>query len=182
MKKILIIHPQDNSTTFLSKIYEGFENCSVITNCFISNKELRNQIKSHDIVMMMGHGLPWGLLNPKMGKLIIDYTHIDLLKEKEYNVFIWCHADKFVEHFKLKGLYTGMFISEIPEALHCGIIPQGNDVEKQNNEFSKILNKHLNFDSLKDTFNNLKHEYGLLTEHNSVAKYNHERLYYSEEV
>ena len=43
------------------------------------------------------------------------------LKKKDNSVFIWCNADQFVNRYNLKGFYTGMFISEVMEAVFCGL-------------------------------------------------------------
>jgi hypothetical protein len=36
-------------------------------------------------------------------------------------VFIWCNADQFMKRHQLRGFYSGMFISEVQEALMYGI-------------------------------------------------------------
>lgn len=181
MKKVLIIHPKDKSTDFLCPIYEGIENKTVITGN-VSKYTVRELIKIHDQVMMMGHGYPGGLFsvgqfNQSLG-VIIDESMVDLLKEKENNVFIWCNADKFVERHNLKGLYSGMFISEVSEANYCGLFQTKQDeVTTSNDYFAYLLGKMLpNFD-LKTTHSLLKEEYGVLAESSAVAKYNHNRLY-----
>lgn len=176
-KKILVIHLTDKSTDFLKPIYKDLD-CDIITDGRISNKELREQIKSHEQIIMLGHGLPYGLINVHIGGLIINYTHVDLLKEKQNNVYIWCNADLFVNQFKLNGFYSGMFISEVGEALFCGIVPKENDVVSQNHEFAKILGKYLNKIPLNETYSKIKEEYGLLIESNPIAEYNHQRLYF----
>ena len=59
--KTLIIHPQDPSTTFLSPIYANLRNKTVIKSG-ITKSELRELIVSHDRVLMLGHGSPYGNL------------------------------------------------------------------------------------------------------------------------
>ena len=56
----LIIHPKDKSTDFLKVIYAGRDDCTVITGGTFD--EVREAIKSHDHIIMMGHGTPQGLL------------------------------------------------------------------------------------------------------------------------
>lgn len=116
MKKTLVIHPDDRSTDFLKIIYENhLEDWTIMNDCFISKEELMNLINSHDRIIMMGHGTPCGLLNPKKWNYLIDNSFADLLKTKE-TISIWCHSDKFFRPLGLKGFHTGMIISEVSEA------------------------------------------------------------------
>jgi hypothetical protein len=104
---------------------------------------------------------------------------VPLLKEKDNSVFIWCNADKFVDVFGLQGFYSGMFISEVGEALYCGLPGTKQDeVDESNYSFVNIIGKYINED--KDTiYENVKKEYGIIAEENPVALYNHNRLYKS---
>ena len=62
MSKILIIHPQDPSTSFLKPIYTRIKNKTIITGG-INKEELKKQIELHDRVIMLGHGSPMGLFS-----------------------------------------------------------------------------------------------------------------------
>lgn len=116
MKKTLVIHPDDRSTDFLKIIYENhLEDWTIMNNCFISKEELMNLINSHDRIIMMGHGTPSGLLNPKRWNFLIDDSFADLLKTKE-TISIWCHSNQYFEKHDIKGFHTGMIISEVSEA------------------------------------------------------------------
>ena len=76
---------------------------------------------------------------------IIDSSLTDILADKEENVYIWCHANKFVEKFDLKGFYTGMFVSEIIEALYCQLqLVEQDVVDESNDGFSRIVSKYIN--------------------------------------
>jgi hypothetical protein len=180
--KTLIIHPEDPSTSFLDIVYSPIENKTIITGG-VSKKELHEMIQNHDRVMMMGHGSPFGLFS--VGKFrstsgyIIDHTVVPLLKNKKHNVFIWCNADQFVNQHKLKGFYSGMFISEVGEAKYCGLpgTPQ-EVVDESNYGFCNIIAKHINGDT-NNIYENVKKEYGVIAEDNSVAYYNNLRLYKS---
>lgn len=184
--KTLIIHPLDGSTTFLDIVYKNIPNKTVIQGgC--SKMDVMNLIKEHDRVMMMGHGSPGGLFaigqfdncGSKYGGYIIDQSMVPLLKEKDNSVFIWCNADKFVNTFQLKGFYSGMFISEVGEALYCGLPgTQQDEVDESNYGFVNIIGKYINED--KDIiYENVMKEYGIIAEENPVALYNHNRLYKS---
>ena len=117
-KKVLVIHPSDKSTTFLNIIYEKHlsdKNWTIVNNCNISKQELKDLIEAHDKVIMMGHGTPYGLINPQKGGFLVDPTFVPYLKEKE-TISIWCHSNMFFERFGMKGFHTGMIISEVAEA------------------------------------------------------------------
>jgi hypothetical protein len=60
--KNLIINPEDPTTDFLSQIYARLTNKTVIRGD-ISKSEIPKLIESHDRVLMLGHGSPYGLLN-----------------------------------------------------------------------------------------------------------------------
>ena len=81
--KSLILHPQDPTTSFLSQIYEPLTNKTIIRGC-ISKSVLRKLIESHDRVLMLGHGSPYGLLNrsqfPDAGLYIIDDSMVLLAR------------------------------------------------------------------------------------------------------
>jgi len=180
--KTLIIHPKDNSTSFLDIVYTPIEDKTVVTGG-ITRKELRDLIESHDRVMMMGHGSPGGLFSVGQFKdtrgFIIDDSMVNHLKKKENNVFIWCNADKFVEYHELRGFYSGMFISETGEASYCGLPGTPQDVvDESNYGFCNIISKYIN-QNTDIIYENVKKEYGLIAEENSVAFYNNLRLYKS---
>ena len=185
MKKTLVIHPSDRSTDFLTPIYmdlksfPDFDDVTIITGG-MTKDEVNEEIKQHDRIMMMGHGSPGGLFS--VGQFdtsfgyIIDNSTVDLLRNKEC-IFIWCNADKFVEAHQLKGLYSGMFISEVMEANYCGLQgTQQSVVDESNNYFAKELGR-VSGQPLVEAYEYVRDTYGILAETNPVAKYNHYRLY-----
>lgn len=182
MLKTLIIHPSDPSTTFLDIVYAPLQNKTLVTGN-MSKREVNELIKTHDRVMMMGHGNPFGLFScgqfTNSYGLIIDHTTVPLLKEKEDNIFIWCNADRFVDRYELKGFYSGMFISEVGEADYCSVYGTDQEiVDESNFGFCNIIAKYIN--ETKDIIHeNVTKEYGLIAENNPVALYNNNRLYKS---
>jgi len=181
--KTLVIHPQDSSTDFLTPIYMNlksfpdFDDITIIRGG--SKDEVDEQIQLHDRIMMMGHGSPSGLFAVGqfgMQGMIIGHSTVPLLENKEC-IFIWCNADKFVERYNLKGLYSGMFISETSEAHYCGLPGTQQDiVDESNNYFAKELGS-VSERSLDEMYQHIKYTYGMLAEGNAVAEYNHNRLY-----
>ena len=176
--KTLVIHPADKSTDFLTPIYSNIADATVIKGGMNRNR-VDEHIQNHDRIMMMGHGSPYGLFS--IGQFgswsyVIDGHTVDLLENKEC-IFIWCNADKFVEKYNLKGLYSGMFISEVLEANYCGLPGTSQDiVTESNNYFAKELGL-VSGQSLVEAYEYIKDSYGVLADNNPVAKYNHHRLY-----
>lgn len=175
--KTLVIHPKDSSTDFLIPIYINIPDTTIIRGG--SKDEVNEQIQQHDRIIMMGHGSPQGLFAVGqfgMQGMIIGHSTVPLLENKEC-IFIWCNADKFVERYNLKGLYSGMFISEVSEAYGCGLpgVPQ-EVVDESNDYFAKELGS-VSEKSLDEMYQHIRYSYGMLAEGNAVAEYNHNRLY-----
>ena len=184
MKKTLVIHPNDRSTDFLIPIYMNlksfpdFDDVTIIRGGY-SKDEVDQMIREHDRIMMMGHGSPGGLFSVGQFEsqgFIINYTTVPLLQDKEC-IFIWCNADRVVEANNLKGLYSGMFISEVSEANYCGLSGTSQAVVNESNEyFARELGLVSN-KSLSETYEAIKYSYTMLAESNAVAEYNSNRLY-----
>ncbi len=149
--KTLVIHPDDRSTDFLKLIYEN-KDWTIVNDCSISRDNLKRLINDHDRIIMMGHGCPNGLFNPKNYSYMIDATFVSLLKTKE-TISIWCHSDKFFRRYNIPGFHTGMIISEVSEAQYVlGKTPLTKEETLENMEtFARIINK-----CIDDTPENMK--------------------------
>lgn len=166
--KTLVIHPKDSSTDFLSIIYSDKDWTVINTN--ISKKFLKEQIKSHDRIIMLGHGTPCGLL--VFDRFVIDSTLVYLLREKDC-VCIWCNADLFVQKYKLKGFYTGMIISEFEEAMYFTVSTDDNDIDFSNSLFANAIKESIDN---SDMLTNVKKLYDGVS---PVITYNKKNLYQS---
>jgi hypothetical protein len=181
--KTLIIHPEDPSTKFLKLIYRSMQKITLITGG-ASKFEVEELIRSHDRVMMLGHGSSAGLFSVGQfngtNSYIIDNLMVEALQDKSNSVFIWCNADEFVNKYLLKGYYSGMFISEVDEADYCGLPGTSqNQVDESNLRFGEIFSGYANEDT-GSIYKNVLIEYGKLAEKNPVASYNCKRLYKSQ--
>lgn len=176
--KTLIIHPEDASTDFLKPIYRRIQDKTVVTKQSEVVYSISDMIDNHGRVIMLGHGSSQGLFGINFDTdFIISAEHVSNLSKKTNNVYIWCNADVFVNRWELKGLYSGMFISEVSEALFCGVHPAvQSDVNESNNRFANILGECIE-GNLLFAFSALKQEYGKLADMNNIAKYNCSRLY-----
>jgi len=183
--KTLVIHPNDRSTDFLKPIYDKLDEVTLVTGGW-TRKEIIEGIQTHDQVMMMGHGGPNGLFavgqfwpQDAFSAYIIGADMVEVLSQKDNNIFIWCNADQFVTRHGLKGFYTGMFISETGEAAYCGLpgTSQGM-VDESNHGFVKILSEVIQ--DTRDTcflFEQTSDTYSLIADINPIAKYNYNRLF-----
>lgn len=179
-KSCLIIHPKDRSTQFLDIVYKDIPNKTVISGGK-SKDEVKKLIEEHDRVIMCGHGSPHGLFSVGRFKndngFIIDNSIVDVLSKKDNSIFIWCNADQFVNRYKLKGFYSGMFISEVGEAYYCGLPGTKQEVVDESNfGFCELLSECIN-EPKEVMYDTIMEKYGKIAEKNPVATYNHERLY-----
>lgn len=166
--KTLVIHPADYSTNFLRGIYSGRGWTVINTNT--SKKFLKEQIKAHDRIVMLGHGTEKGLLGFK--KFVIDSTWVYLLREKNC-VCIWCNADVFVKKYDLKGFYTGMIISEYDEALmFCLHHFTSNDITESNTLFTESIKNAIDSENM---FESVISQY--TTEKNSIIDFNKQNIF-----
>jgi hypothetical protein len=172
--RTLVIHPTDYSTDFLCKIYEGRD--WTVVRDKPSKKTLKEAIKQHDRIIMLGHGCEKGLFNSNYDT-VIDSNYVYLLREKTC-VGIWCNADVFFKKYKLKGLFTGMMISENDEAYMFNVHHVYGDIDQSNFHFSRVMS-----DNIKNSGDGVYHldkikvEYGNLTE-NQIVTFNKERIFY----
>ena len=145
---MLIIHQDtvDASISFLHVLYEGLEG----TRCLRGN-ESRNQVNDilfhllpGEPVMLLGHGTDAGLFRLEDGEYrnYIGRSMVYSLR-KHPIIGIWCHADRFAEHFRLHGLFSGMIISELEEAQDYGIETTAEELERENRLFAATLSGFL---------------------------------------
>ena len=145
----LFIHMADPSTEFLADIYHNpggghIEGATVLRDSLEVDR-LNRLITAHDRVVMLGHGSPMGLFDRTFSALsyIISEANASALAGKD-NVYIWCHAKDFVARHRLTGFSSGMFISEVSEAMFCGVPvsrrPQ-EEVTKSNRKFARLVHE-----------------------------------------
>lgn len=161
--RTLIIHPSDTTTDFLKICYADTGYSVIDTNC--SKLILKEQIKNHDRIVMLGHGTEAGLLG--YGRYIINSQLLYLLREKTC-VCIWCNADKFFTKYNLHGFYTGMIISEKEEAEIYHVEASDDDISESNQMFAEyIRNVLIGNDDISS----------YISETNNVIKYNRNNIY-----
>lgn len=164
----LVIHMEDASTDFLTAIYDG-KGYDLI-NGYIEQKDLLVEIRNHDRIFMLGHGGPSGLFGP--GYIIQNELFGRELAKKNDGLYVWCHAVEYAHKYKLTGLVSGMFISEVGEAAYEGIKATQAQIDASNNGFSRAVRRYLDTGSspheVRSCYNDATCQ---------VTQYNNERLY-----
>jgi hypothetical protein len=165
--KTLVIHPDDSTTDFLSDIYSD-KDWEVI-RAPVDRDELDAKIAAHDRIVMLGHGVPSGLIGHS--GLVIDEAMAPLLRGREC-VCIWCNADQYVLRHGLSGFYTGMFVSEPAEARLFGLPMDEDPIKDSNRLFAEVVRESVFKENMLEL---TKQAY--ISSNNPVIDYNRDRLY-----
>lgn len=144
---MFVIHPKDKTTAILSALYEGME--AKVIDDFRSTKEmgkLLHHVSTQERLMFLGHGSDKGLFfraddtKDVFDKLIVFHPHAYHLRKHRGNIVaIWCNADKFAQTEGLHGLFTGMIISELSEALLYNIETTQEELDRENVKLARRL-------------------------------------------
>jgi hypothetical protein len=180
--KTLIVHPDDRSTDFLKPIYTQLPNTTILITGSYTSSDMNRLIEEHDRVIMLGHGARYGLLSRSAftnDEYIINTSNVEALRAKENSIFIWCYANEFVCNNNLKGLSTGMFISEPLEATLYEIEATDAEIDASNNLFAQLLGNALarNY-AIQDAYHAVFCGYKCPRASNKVITYNAERWSY----
>ena len=137
---MLVIHPKDKSTAMLSALYEGLEVQVVADNR--STKEvghLLHHVSTQERIMLLGHGSDKGLFfreddsKDEFDKIIVGHSHAYYLRKHGGNIVaVWCNADQFARAEGLHGLFTGMIVSELSEALLYQVETTQEELDREN--------------------------------------------------
>jgi hypothetical protein len=169
--KTLLIHAEDATTDFLSTIYDGKDWTIVKKN--IGKSRLKALIKEHDIIMMMGHGTEKGLADSDFN-FLIDGGYVYLLRDK-INIGIWCNADQFFKKHGLKGLATGLIISDYMEAnLYC-VDATYSEIDESNFKFAQAIKHSLILEDLELTKEKIQETYEVK---DGVTEFNQKNIYF----
>jgi len=170
--KTLVIHPIDPTTDFLIGMYEGQTDYTIEREP-LNHPNLKQLIMDHDCIMMLGHGLPGGLMEGF--RTVIDQDYAVILRTK-FCIGIWCYACVFFERHALKGYYTGMMISEVKEATIMGIKATEEEIKVSNAKFVKAFRAALEEPHFLRAFKS--RYYPLSTE---LYRFNWERVFTNDE-
>ena len=178
--KTLIVHPKDKSTDDFKYIYSN-ENHYKVINGQLYKSELYELIQLHLRTIFIGHGTSRGLSNlnkfKDKGEYIINHKFKNVLKGSSQNIYLWCYSNRFVKNNDLKGIFTGMFISDLQEAKQYNLKNvKKKDIEASNVFFCQTLASCINKNN-KMIYSKLISEYTLFAKDNKIAKFNAQNIY-----
>lgn len=137
---MLVIHPKDKTTAMLSALYDGHE--AQVVDAYRSTKEmghLLHHVSTQERIMLLGHGSEKGLFfrtddsKDEFDKIIVGHSHAYHLRTHGGNIVaVWCNADLFARAEGLHGLFTGMIVSEISEALLYQVETTQEELDREN--------------------------------------------------
>jgi hypothetical protein len=174
---MLVIHIiSTEDTRSFSNIYQGLETKVLINPS--SSETKKAIIDEKDIIILIGHGTEYGLLNSRLDGYFIDSGWVNLLRNKTI-IGIWCYAGNFADRYGLKGFFTSNFISNVDELLECGFNNfEHSDtiIEYENVHFSNRINFYLRTNVPMDEWvNDLQENASIMP----FVQYNYEALLYS---
>ena len=176
-----IIHATDPTTQVLSLLYQQREDVRMLITERNTSSDVQRAIRSDDVVMMLGHGNEYGLFskpekNGEYRRFLITDKHVQFLRDKSC-IGIWCYANKFAEKSKLHGLFSGMIISELQEAIDLGVAATKEEIDKEMEKFTICLKDCIETYGLEQTPFRIK-EYDDVQ--SVLTKFNYSNLYYYE--
>lgn len=174
---MLVIHIiSTEDTRSFSNIYQGLETKVLINPS--SSEAKKAIIDEKDIIILIGHGTEYGLLNSRLDGYFIDSGWVNLLRDKTI-IGIWCYAGNFADRYGLKGFFTSNFISNVDELLECGFNNFKHSdtiIEHENVHFSNKINFYLRTNVPMDEWvNDLQENASIMP----FVQYNYEALLYS---
>lgn len=137
---MIIIHATDPTTQVLSLLYQQREDVKLCITERNTTSDVQRAIRADDVIMMLGHGNEYGLFSKpdKKGeykRFLITDRHVQFLRDKTC-IGIWCYANKFAEKYGLHGLFSGMIISELQEAIDLGIRATKDEIDTEMEKFT----------------------------------------------
>ncbi len=176
-----VIHANDTTTSFLSLLYEQREDVLAHMTEKDTNAAVRRAIRGDDTIMMLGHGNEYGLFskpekNGEYRRFLITGRHVQFLRNKTC-IGIWCHANKFAEQYGLHGLFSGMIISELQEAIDYNIPATKEEIDVEIEKFARRLNDCIDRFGLAGTSIRMS---GLDDVKSELTIFNYNNLYYYE--
>ncbi len=140
---MIVVHANDPTTRVLGLLYEQREDVVTHITEKATNGAVRRALRADDTLMMLGHGNRYGLFSKPNGKgvferRLVDHRHVMFLRGKTC-IGIWCHADEFAYKYKLHGLFSGMIISELQEAIDNKIPATKEEIDAEMEKFTLRL-------------------------------------------
>ena len=176
-----VIHATDPTTQVLSLLYQQQEDMRMLITERNTSSDVQRALRADDVIMMLGHGNEYGLFskpekNGDYRRFLIADRHVQFLRDKTC-IGIWCYANKFAEKYKLHGLFSGIIISELQEAIDLGVAATKEEIDKEMEKFTIRLKDCIETYGLEQAPLRMKE----LDDVQSVlTKFNYSNLYYYE--
>jgi len=144
---MLVIHPKDKTTAMLSALYDGLE-AQVVADYRTPTEmgRLLHHVSTQERIMLLGHGSDKGLFfraddsKDEFDKIIVSHSHAYHLRKHGGNIVaVWCNADQFARAEGLHGLFTGMIVSELNEALLYQVKTTQEELNRENVKLARRL-------------------------------------------
>ena len=176
-----VIHATDPTTQVLSLLYQQREDVRMCITERSTSSDVQRAIRADDVIMMLGHGNEYGLFskpdkNGDYRRFLITDRHVQFLRDK-ICIGIWCYANKFAEKYRLHGLFSGMIISELQEAIDLGVPATKDEIDKEMEKFTIRLKDCVETYGLEQTPLRMKE---LDDVQSALTKFNYGNLYYYE--
>lgn len=182
---MLVIHPKDRTTAFLSALYDGADNAVVISEN-ISRADLNHRLHhtpKSERILLLGHGSEKGLFwreddaNAEFDAVVLGHPHSYHLRNHGGNIVaVFCNADKFAQAEHLHGLFTGMIVSELGEAAEFGIVTTEEELASENVKFAQRLRSLLNENI--PLYEIPERMLALDDRHSPLTEFNYRRIYF----
>lgn len=114
----------------LCELYKGIEGVTLFDS-WEQRKDILAAIAAapkDEPILLLGHGCPSGLLDMRYG-IVIGDCDAELLKDRPNLIGIWCYASSYAFKHGLKGFFSGMFISELPETIVNGVDASEEEID-----------------------------------------------------
>ena len=174
-----VIHANDPTTKVLSLLYQQREDVRTLITERNTSSDVQRAIRADDVIMMLGHGNEYGLFSKpdKKGdyrRFLITDRHVQFLRDKTC-IGIWCYANKFAEKYKLHGLFSGMIISELQEAIDMGVPATRDEIDREMEKFTIRLKDCMDTYGLEQIPLRMKESDDVQS---ALTKFNYGNLYY----
>ena len=100
---------------------------------------LLHHVSTQKRIMLLGHGSDKGLFFRKddskeeFDKIIVGHSHAYHLRKHGGNIVaVWCNADQFARAEGLHGLFSGMIVSAMSEALLYQVETTQEELDREN--------------------------------------------------
>lgn len=178
---MIVIHANDPTTRFLSVLYQQRKDVVCLVNETNSSSDVQRAIRADDAIVMLGYGNEYGLFskpskNGKYERFMITDRHVQFLRDKTC-IGIWCYANQFAMRYGLHGLFSGMIISELQEAIELGIPATEDEIYKERERFALRLKNCIEAYSLEEIPARMK---SLDDTQSELTRFNYSNLYYYE--